>query len=162
VMDNDEKWIEAMLGRCRPKGPGEGLEERIFSGAAVQRRLVRRWWLAAAAGLVLAVGGGWVLWNGERQGVADHGAEVVVREAGGDERDVEVEWAEIKRAIFEAKAQAQLLAAADLLAKAPGGQDEAGRTYEYLMERYPETEAAREAAARREDLLHRRSGHEKS
>lgn len=159
---SDEERIEAMLGRCRPTGLPAGLHERIF-GVQAEGRLMRRrlWWAAAAAGLVLAAGVGWLLLSGQQQGVVDSGVEVV-REAGGDEQDLEAQWARIERAIFEAKEQAQLLAAAEILAKAPGGQDEAGRTYEYLMRSYPETEAAREAAERRQDLLHRRIGHEES
>ena len=136
----DDKKIETMLKRYRPVGPGPALRERIFHIGNNRPTRLRQ--LAIAASVLVVLGGAiWLSFS------------VRAKQAEPSKNKMTVE--EIELAVIRAGIAEQMLAAGDLLAEQPGGQQYARERYMYVAATYPNDKVAEKAKSRLQKLSER-------
>jgi len=129
-MSSDDKKIEEMLRCYNLPGPPSELKDRIFQPQKKRRKLT---WPAIAAGILIAAGL-CLLWHSLSQQT--------------DTKTNAARLAQIERSVIRAGQAAQLLAAADLLAKQPGGEEYALEQYLQIIKNYSNTIYAKQAESR--------------
>jgi len=139
-MNNDDKKIESILKRYRPAAPPAQLKDRIFNQKPKTKSLP---WLPIAAGILLVLSAGLIFQIISKPDISPAKTEN------------QPTFAELEREINRAGSAAGLLTIADMFAQQPGAEEYAKNRYSYLIENYPDQQAATLAKARLQSLTER-------
>jgi hypothetical protein len=140
--DMNEQFEERLrqdLASLADRVTGDNLEDKVFH--RLQRRTMIRCLTAAGGIAAILILGCWFMFLKPTSLVPPTSFAAI----------------DIDTAIHDAGISTQLLLSAQTLAQTPGGEDLAHENFQYIIDRYPETQAARQAHEQIQNLYNRRT-----